>query len=211
MTALPAAKAAATLCIVKLNGELNGAIAPTNPSGSRMTSVQSPSPPGVASAGTASPASVSAAVAAARSVYVLRSASRSVSRIALPVCRLTVEAMSSRRSLTSCRSPSQDVGAPVGWDLGSYARALSTELDSVGHDGRRSGVHFGDPLGPVRIVEHLAAIAVSALTRHDKTTVRRLSHPRPPQTLRPRAAPHAQPPRGGRIDHSRDTSPSRRA
>ena len=96
-TALPAARAGATLCMTRLNGALNGVTAATMPSGSRMTNAVRPSPPGTASgAGIASP-NCSIAAAAAPSVYVLRSISRRESLIALPVWRLIVLARNSLR------------------------------------------------------------------------------------------------------------------
>ena len=62
----PAASAGAILWATRLSGKLNGAIAPTTPIGTRIVNATFPSPPGDASIGSASPATVRAATAAAR-------------------------------------------------------------------------------------------------------------------------------------------------
>ena len=97
-TAQPAASAGATLCATRLNGKLNGEIAPTTPIGTRSVSATLPVPAGDASIGTTSPASVRASTAAIVKVDIARATSTCAAFIGLPASDEIVRAISSARS-----------------------------------------------------------------------------------------------------------------
>src|SRR5690606_2562845 len=67
-TGQPAAIAGASLWATVLSGKLNGVIAATTPTGSRIARPSRPTPAGVDSVGTTSPPSVRASAAANRNV-----------------------------------------------------------------------------------------------------------------------------------------------
>ena len=74
-TGQPAAIAGASLWATRLSGKLNGEIAPTTPIGTRIANPNLPSPAGIASRGTISPANVRASAAANWNVPTARCAS----------------------------------------------------------------------------------------------------------------------------------------
>src|SRR4029078_6088948 len=82
-TAQPAASAGATLCATRLNGKLNGEIAPTTPIGTRSVIATLPTPAGDASMGTPSPASLRASTAAIVNCEVARATSSRAAFIGL--------------------------------------------------------------------------------------------------------------------------------
>ena len=100
-TAQPAASAGATLWATRLNGKLNGEIAPMTPIGMRSVSASFPEPAGEASIGTMSPASFRASTAAIVNVDCARKASMRAAFIGFPASAEIVRAISSLRSSTS--------------------------------------------------------------------------------------------------------------
>ena len=100
-TGQPAAMAGASLWATRLSGKLNGLMAPTTPIGTRSVKPILPSPLGMASRATMSPASVRASAAANWNVPTARSASTRAVLIGLAASRAMISANSSRRSASS--------------------------------------------------------------------------------------------------------------
>ena len=98
-TGHPAAIAGATLCTTRLSGKLNGLIAPTTPIGTRIVKPTLPTPLGMASSGTTSPAIVRASAAENWIVPTARSASTRAVLIGLAASSAMILAKSSRRSV----------------------------------------------------------------------------------------------------------------
>lgn len=98
--ALPAASAGPTLCMARLNGTLNGVIAPITPSGSRTVRAMRPLPMGAPSIGTTSPWRRRASSVEAIRVCSVRSASPRASLMGLPVSQQITRAKSARSRRT---------------------------------------------------------------------------------------------------------------
>ena len=84
-TALPAARAGPILCATVFSGALNGAIAATTPTGTRIVNARRCSLPGLAATGTSSPAMRVASSADRRRVPTARASSVSASVRVKPV------------------------------------------------------------------------------------------------------------------------------
>ena len=84
-TALPAARAGPTLCTTVFSGALNGVIAATTPTGTRMVNASRPSLPVVAATGISSPAIRTASSADSRRVATARVISVAASAGVKPV------------------------------------------------------------------------------------------------------------------------------
>ena len=98
-TGQPAASAGAILCATRLQGKLNGEIAPTTPIGRRSVNASLPSPACAASIGIISPTSLRASTAANVYVDIAREASTRAVLIGLPASSQIV------RATSSCRRP----------------------------------------------------------------------------------------------------------
>ena len=100
-TAFPAASAGPTLCATRFSGKLNGLIATTTPTGTRIVKPNLVALPGEASSGIVSPYSRLASSADHDNVWMQRSTSTRASPIVLPSSCWIVRAKSSCRSRTS--------------------------------------------------------------------------------------------------------------
>jgi hypothetical protein len=106
ITALPAAKAGATLCVTVLSGELKGVIAATTPSGTRMVKPMRPAWPGAPASGITSPASRRASSPESLSVCRQRRTSPVASDSVKPASSCMVRTNSSSRCSSSAAARS---------------------------------------------------------------------------------------------------------
>ena len=125
-TGQPAAMAGATLWATRLSGKLNGAMAPTTPTGSRTTTPSLPAPASLASIGTSSPARRRASTAEKVSVSAQRATSARAWAIGLPASRARVRAMTSARSRISPAARSRIAARSGGGGGGRCAAAAAT-------------------------------------------------------------------------------------
>ena len=103
----PAATAGPILCAASVSGKLNGVIAATTPTGTRIVKPRCPAPAGCASSGIPRPANDRASTAEKISVCTQRSASPSACFIGLPFSAEIIAANSSRRACTSMATRSR--------------------------------------------------------------------------------------------------------